>query len=205
MRSGSVRTGRRPYWRCSPIAVSRTATTMCSATGSRAGWRGVTAGGGPSRPSRAIVSFLTERGIEGRDRPRDRGWRRRDPGRAPSSRRLPTRPIPRSPPDDEAEAAQLLEGSGLQGRVERRFLDIAEEPYDVDAADVVLLDHRVVGRYPDDEKLLGAAGEKAVFLPASSHRPRNVVTQDIAVVGELHSPVEGRQLPGALRIRRRRC
>jgi 2-polyprenyl-3-methyl-5-hydroxy-6-metoxy-1,4-benzoquinol methylase len=43
----------------------------------------------------------------------------------------------------EHEAARLLAGTGLAGRVDRRFLDIAREPERVDPADVVVL-HRVV-------------------------------------------------------------
>ena len=48
----------------------------------------------------------------------------------------------------ETEAAQLLERTGLAARVERRFLDIAQVPDEVERADVVVL-HRVVCCYPD--------------------------------------------------------
>ena len=60
--------------------------------------------------------------------------------------------------------------------MERRLLDIAQEPDDVEPADVVVL-HRVVCCYPDYEKLLVAAGGKAGRLLVFSHPPRNPVTR----------------------------
>ena len=67
----------------------------------------------------------------------------------------------------ESEAEQLLARTGMQGRVERRFLDVAQQPEDVDGADIVVL-HRVVCCYPDYGRLL-------VF----SHPPRNVATRTV--------------------------
>ena len=43
-------------------------------------------------------------------------------------------------------------------RIERRILDIAVDPQDVEAADVVVL-HRVVCCYPDVGRLLAAAAD----------------------------------------------
>lgn len=74
----------------------------------------------------------------------------------------------------EDEAAALLDRSGLVGRVDRRFVDIAESPDEVEAADIVVL-HRVVCCYPDYERLLSAAGAHANRMLAFSHPPRNVV------------------------------
>ena len=76
----------------------------------------------------------------------------------------------------EAEAAQLLRRTGLDGRVERRFLDIAQSPGQVETADVVVL-HRVVCCYPDYQRLLAAAGSKAGRLLVFSHPPRNPMTR----------------------------
>ena len=76
----------------------------------------------------------------------------------------------------EAEATALLEQAGLQGRVDRRQLDIARTPDQVATADVVVL-HRVVCCYPDYERLLSAAGSKAVRLLVFSHPPRNLVSR----------------------------
>jgi magnesium-protoporphyrin O-methyltransferase len=60
----------------------------------------------------------------------------------------------------EAEAADLLRATGLEGRVERRLHDIALDPDGVEPADVVVL-HRVVCCYPDYRRLLSAAGGRA--------------------------------------------
>lgn len=72
----------------------------------------------------------------------------------------------------EEQAAQLLRQTGLEGRVTRRILDIAQQPDDVRAADVVVL-HRVVCCYPDYERLLTAAGSHATRLLVFSHPPSN--------------------------------
>ena len=103
----------------------------------------------------------------------------------------------------EAEAAQLLEGSGMQSRVERRLLDIAQQPDDVESADVVVL-HRVVCCYPDYEKLLGAAAGKAGRLLVFSHPPRNLPTRGL--LWWRTSGGGGRGTPSeASPIHRRRC
>ncbi len=132
---------------------------------------------GLSRSSRAIVSFLTDRGVEGATVLEIGG------GVGEIQVELLRRGVTHATnleisANYEAEAAQLLEASGLQGRVERRFVDIAQQPDEVDAADVVVL-HRVVCCYPDYEKLLGAAGGKAGRLLVFSHPPRNSVTRTL--------------------------
>jgi len=76
----------------------------------------------------------------------------------------------------EAEAARLLEQSGLRDRVSRRFVDIATSPSEVEQADVVVL-HRVVCCYPDYQRLLTAAGSHARRLLVFSHPPRNPVSR----------------------------
>lgn len=81
-------------------------------------------------------------------------------------------------PSYEAEAALLLEQSGLKGRVTRRFLDIATAPDEVEEADIVLL-HRVVCCYPDYQKLLSAAGGHARRMLVFSHPPRTPLTRAI--------------------------
>ena len=52
----------------------------------------------------------------------------------------------------------MLEESGLDDRVDRRLVNIANEPEAIEPADVVVL-HRVVCCYPDYEGLLGAAAD----------------------------------------------
>jgi 16S rRNA G966 N2-methylase RsmD len=76
----------------------------------------------------------------------------------------------------EDEAALLLERSGMAGRVDRRFLDIARSPDEVEPADVVVL-HRVVCCYSDYQQLLSAAGTHARRVLVYSHPPRNVATR----------------------------
>ena len=76
----------------------------------------------------------------------------------------------------EAEAERLLEQAGLGDRVERRVMDIARSPEEVEPADVVVL-HRVVCCYPDFQRLLTAAGSKADRMLVFSHPPRNVATR----------------------------
>jgi magnesium-protoporphyrin O-methyltransferase len=68
----------------------------------------------------------------------------------------------------EAEAVELFERSALRDRVDRRFLDIAQAPDEVEPADVVV-PHRVVCCYPDYERLLAGAGAKAERLLVFSY------------------------------------
>ncbi len=78
----------------------------------------------------------------------------------------------------EDEARQLIEQSGMSGRVTRRLLDIAQAPDDVEPADVVVL-HRVVCCYPDYERLLSAAGSHAGRLLVFSYPPENVISRGV--------------------------
>jgi len=73
-------------------------------------------------------------------------------------------------PAYEGEAAELLRERSLTQCVDRRIVDIAEDPDAVPPADVVLL-HRVVCCYPDYERLLGTAARKARRLLAFSFPP----------------------------------
>lgn len=80
-----------------------------------------------------------------------------------------------SPAYDE-EARLLLREAGLEGRAERRLHDLAVDPNGVEPADVVVL-HRVVCCYPDYQRLLGAAAERARRLLVFSYPPRNRVSR----------------------------
>jgi len=79
-------------------------------------------------------------------------------------------------PAYDSEARTLLADAGVADRVERRLHDIAVEPDGVESADVVVL-HRVVCCYPDYERLLGAAAERAGRLLVFSYPRRNPVTR----------------------------
>jgi len=80
-----------------------------------------------------------------------------------------------SPAYDE-EAERLLHESALDGKAERWLHDIAVDPEAVEPADIVLL-HRVVCCYPDYERLLGAAAQRALRFLVFSYPPRNPLTR----------------------------
>jgi 2-polyprenyl-3-methyl-5-hydroxy-6-metoxy-1,4-benzoquinol methylase len=63
-------------------------------------------------------------------------------------------------PTYERAAQQLLGESGLEGRVERKLMDFAEQADQVDAADIVIM-NRVVCCYSDMPRLTGAAAAHA--------------------------------------------
>jgi len=88
-----------------------------------------------------------------------------------------------SPGYDE-EAERLLHEAELEGRVDRRLHDIAVDPEGVEAADVVLL-HRVVCCYPDYERLLGAAAQRARRFLVFSYPPRNAISRLFVTVENL--------------------
>jgi 2-polyprenyl-3-methyl-5-hydroxy-6-metoxy-1,4-benzoquinol methylase len=80
-----------------------------------------------------------------------------------------------SPAYDE-EAERLLREAALEGRAERRLHDIAVDPAGVETADIVLM-HRVVCCYPDYERLLAAAAQRARRMLVFSYPPRNVLSR----------------------------
>lgn len=81
-------------------------------------------------------------------------------------------------PAYEDEATRLLRAAGMEGRVERRRHDIAAEPGAVPPADFVVL-NPVVCCYPDHERLLGAAAERARRALVFSYPPRNALVRSI--------------------------
>ena len=84
----------------------------------------------------------------------------------------------------DAEAERLLRQAGLEDRAERRHHDIAVDPAGVEPADVVVL-HRVVCCYPDYERLLGAAAERAHRVVVFSYPPRNAISRLLIAVQNL--------------------
>jgi hypothetical protein len=93
-------------------------------------------------------------------------------------------------PGYEREARRLLEERGLHERVDRRVVDVVEEPDDVDVADVVLL-HRVVCCYHDYEALLATASEKARRVVAFSFPPDKAVARLIVRLLNLGQRLRG--------------
>ena len=83
----------------------------------------------------------------------------------------------------DEEATRLLREAALEDRAERRLHDIAVEPDGVESADIVVL-HRVVCCYPDYERLLGAAAQRAGRLLVFSYPPRNAVSRLFISCGE---------------------
>lgn len=63
-------------------------------------------------------------------------------------------------PEWETAAASLLRQHGVGARVERRVADAVDEADAIDPADIVVM-HRVVCCYPDAERLLGVAADRA--------------------------------------------
>jgi 16S rRNA G966 N2-methylase RsmD len=149
---------------------------------------------GLSRTARAIVTFLTDRGIDGASVLEIGGGvgelhvelLRRGAATA-TNLEIST--------NYEAEAAELLERAGLAARVQRRFLDIAQVPDEVEQADVVVL-HRVVCCYPDYERLLGAAASKTGRLLVFSHPPRNLATRAALWLDNTWSRLKGDSFRG---------
>jgi magnesium-protoporphyrin O-methyltransferase len=84
-------------------------------------------------------------------------------------------------PGYEAEAARLLEETGLTGRVDRRLADIATDPDAAPPADIVIL-HRVVCCYPDHSTLLAAAADHARSQLVFSFPPRNPTTRAFVAI-----------------------
>lgn len=77
-------------------------------------------------------------------------------------------------PGYEQVAAELAREAGVAERMERRVGDFAADG--TEPADIVVL-HRVVCCYPDYERLLGAAAEKARQTVVFTYPPRNAVSR----------------------------
>lgn len=90
---------------------------------------------------------------------------------------------------DEA-ANRLAAEAGLSDRIQRRRLDIAAAPDQVEEHDVVVL-HRVVCCYPDYERLLSAAADRARRAMVFSHPPRNGVSRSVVALGNLGMRLKG--------------
>ncbi len=78
----------------------------------------------------------------------------------------------------EPQAQQLLADAGLADRVDRRIVDIAAAPDEVEPADIVVL-HRVVCCYPEYTKLLAAVADHARRQVVFSHPPRNPLSRTV--------------------------
>lgn len=109
--------------------------------------------------SRRIVEYLETQGVEGRTVLEVGGGigaiqvelLKAGAARATSIELTPTY---------EEVAAGILAESGLSDRVERRVMDFAQSPEQVEAADIVIM-NRVVCCYPDMPRLAGAAADHA--------------------------------------------
>jgi 2-polyprenyl-3-methyl-5-hydroxy-6-metoxy-1,4-benzoquinol methylase len=79
-------------------------------------------------------------------------------------------------PAYEQQARTLAAKEGVQGRLDWRLHDLAQDPGRVAPADLVVL-HRVVCCYPDYERLLGAAADHARRALVFSYPPRNPLSR----------------------------
>lgn len=79
-------------------------------------------------------------------------------------------------PGYEEPAKELAREEGVEGRIERRVGDFTIDG--TTEADFVVL-HRVVCCYPDYERLLGAAAEKARSTLVFTYPPRNAVSRSV--------------------------
>jgi hypothetical protein len=79
-------------------------------------------------------------------------------------------------PAYQQEAHRLAAQAGVQGRIDGRIHDLAEQPGAVAPTDLVVL-HRVVCCYPDYERLLGAAADHARRALVFSYPPRNLLSR----------------------------
>jgi 2-polyprenyl-3-methyl-5-hydroxy-6-metoxy-1,4-benzoquinol methylase len=87
-------------------------------------------------------------------------------------------------PAYEHQAHELAGQAGLQGRIDWRLHDLAQDPGAIAPADLVVL-HRVVCCYPDYERLLAAAADHARRALVFSYPPRNVLSRAFYVVFNL--------------------
>ena len=76
-------------------------------------------------------------------------------------------------PAYEQQARTLAAKEGVQGRLDWRLHDLAQDPGGVAPADLVVL-HRVVCCYPHYARLLGAAADRALVF---SYPPRNLLSR----------------------------
>ena len=79
-------------------------------------------------------------------------------------------------PAYEQPARMLAAQAGVQGRLDWRLHDLAQDPGGVAPADLVVL-HRVVCCYPDYERLLGADADHARRALVFSYPPRNLLSR----------------------------
>ena len=159
---------------------------------------------GLDKTARHIVSFLEQRGIGGASVLEVGG------GVGEIQLELLKRGAARAvnlelSPAYEEEASRLLREAGLEERAERRLHNIAAEPEAVEAADVVVL-HRVVCCYPDYERLLGAAAQRARRMLVFSYPRRNASLQRLAIGVAERLPQAARGgSSGRSPIRQQRC
>src|SRR5687767_10146678 len=128
---------------------------------------------GLSKASRWVVDAVRERGVEGRTVLEPGGGIGAVEIELLKAGAARSTVVELSPGYDEA-ARELAREAGVAERMERRVGDFAANG--TEPADVVVL-HRVVCCYPDYERLLGAAVEKARQLFVFSYPPRNAVSR----------------------------
>jgi SAM-dependent methyltransferase len=87
-------------------------------------------------------------------------------------------------PEWEHEASLLLREHELEGRVERRVGDAVQEAEELEAADIVVM-HRVVCCYPDPDRLMDIAAERAGRVLAVSFPRDRLVARLVVAAANL--------------------
>jgi magnesium-protoporphyrin O-methyltransferase len=90
----------------------------------------------------------------------------------------------------DEDGARLAGDAGVADRVQRRIVDLAATPDQVESADIVVL-HRVVCCYPDHQRLLAAAADRCRDRLAYSHPPRNLLTRALLAADNAMYAVRG--------------
>jgi magnesium-protoporphyrin O-methyltransferase len=95
-------------------------------------------------------------------------------------------------PTYETVAHELLRRAGLESRVERRLMDFAEAPDQVEPADIVIM-NRVLCCYPDMPRLAGAAADHAREMLVLCYPKRSWWTQAALAAANLGLRLARRQ------------
>jgi hypothetical protein len=125
--------------------------------------------------ARAMVEFLQVTGVEGASVPEIGGGIGELEVELLKAGAAQAQNLELSPAYQE-QARALAVQAGVQGQLDWRIHDLAQDPGAVTPADLVVL-HRVVCRYPDYARLLGAAADRTRRALVFSYPPRNPLSR----------------------------
>jgi hypothetical protein len=125
--------------------------------------------------ARAMVEFLQVTGVEGASVPEIGGGIGELEVELLKAGAAQAQNLELSPAYQE-QARALAVQAGVQGQLDWRIHDLAQDPGAVTPADLVVL-HRVVCCYPDYARLLGAAADRTRRALVFSYPPRNPLSR----------------------------